>query len=292
MTIVDLLRQLGIDHRLTGHHHCTPGRVQVDCPVCSLNSGKFRAGIHLRRLSVSCWSCGGVSLVRVIRDSSRMTWSAAKSLVESLDGDYSQQVANTIVGTYTEPHGVVDLLPVHRRYIEKRKFDPDEIARVWGVRAIGNAPRRSWRLFIPCHTPDGKNASWTTRSLLDDGTRYVSADPTDERVPLKHTLYGAHLAHRSVIVVEGPTDAWRIGPGAVATYGTRYTETQVHQIARFPVRVICYDREPEEAQIQARHLAEELSALPGTTYLATLSGKDPDSSPSSEIAELRARFLS
>jgi hypothetical protein len=292
MTLVELLRQLGVEHRESGrHHHVTPGWVGLDCPNCSPGSHRFRLGIHLRTLATSCWSCGGSSLTAALRDVTRRPWGEIKALLRGLDGDVGIAEASRVVGSYAEPPGVVDLLPAHRKYLrDKRRFDPDEIARVWGVRAIGNAARRAWRLFIPVVTPDGRPASWTTRAIGDASLRYVSADPSEERVPLKHTLYGAHLAERSVIVVEGPTDAWRVGPGAVATYGVRYTEVQVALLARYPTRVVCYDREPA-AQERARALTNELAAFPGTTYNVILSGDDPDESPESEIRELRERFL-
>jgi DNA primase len=83
-----------------------------------------------------------------------------------------------------------------------------------------------------------------------------------------------------------------IGPGAVATFGVNYTQEQAAKIARYPVRVICFDSE-SQAQKQAKKLLDTLTPLPGETHNIVLeSGKDPAECDPSEIAELRAKFLS
>lgn len=291
-TICDVLDDLNIPYRKGGETpHVTHGWVGLVCPWCGSGTSKYGLGIHLKSLKLSCWKCGSHGLADALHEITGLPWPVIKSKLAGLErGDFTPSEKKKS-GTYQEPAGVGPMLPVHRKYLEKRNFDPDEIERVWGVRGIGNAAKLSWRLFLPVLGRDSKPASWTTRAVGQSELRYVSAPPTAEKVPLKRTLYGEHAAGHAVIVVEGPTDVWRIGPGAVATYGVKYTTAQVALIAAHPVRVICYDNEPEALR-QGRKLAEELRAFPGATYHAVLSGPDPDSSPPEEIAELRDRFLS
>ena len=117
----------------------------------------------------------------------------------------------------------------------------------------------------------------------------MNSPPEEEKYPLKKLLYGEDLALSSLIVVEGPLDAIRIGPGAVALCGVLFSNSQVSRIIRYPKRGICFDNEPK-AQERARKLCETLKLFPGETYLITLKSKDPGEASDSEIKELR-RFL-
>lgn len=285
MTLPELLTDLDIPFRLPGqHHHVTTGWVGIDCPTCSPNSGRFRCGVHFTG-RCSCWTCGPQSFGRVLRELTGLPWAEIKRRLAEVTGEIPEEVY--VPGKYKEPPRVGPLQPAHRKYLTSRGFDPDEIAEVWGVQGIGACHRLGWRLFIPVAVGT-RPGSWTTRAIGEAILRYVSARPDEERTPLKHTLYGADKATHTAIVVEGPIDAWRIGPGAVAIYGAQYTPCQVALLGRYCRRVICLDR---DAQGAARRLAAELSVLPGQTLIAELSGKDPDSSPQDEILELRKKFL-
>jgi hypothetical protein len=102
----------------------------------------------------------------------------------------------------------------------------------------------------------------------------------------KDLLYGEDYCRDAIVVTEGPTDAWRIGPGAVATFGLAYSRAQVLRISRYPLRVICFDSEPE-AQRQARRMRDELTAFPGETVIVRLDSKDAASAKPKEVRQLR-----
>ena len=90
--------------------------------------------------------------------------------------------------------------------------------------------------------------------------------------------------------MEGPTDCWKIGAGAVCTFGLAWTPAQLARIASYPTRVICFDNE-EEAQKQARVLCAELEPFPGRTINVCLEAKDPGSAQKEEIQCLRKEYL-
>ncbi len=289
--IRDLLTALGVDFKEHGQSPLvSPGWIGCVCPWCGAGTNKPGLGINIRTLRCTCWKCSGHHIAAVLAEITSQPWATIKRHLAELtnDGAVLTAVARAL-GKYREPAGVGPLLSVHRDYLARRRFDPDQIAAVWGVQGIGLAARLPWRLFLPV-LRKGKPVSWTTRAVGKTDLRYISADPEDETLPLKSDLYGSWLAKDSVVVVEGPTDAWRIGPGAVATYGLSCTPAQVAAIARYSCRCICFDNEPT-AQRRARKLADDLAALPGETHVAVLSGPDPDSSPEDELAELRERFL-
>jgi hypothetical protein len=202
----------------------------------------------------------------------------------------SHDVAYVPKGRLELPAGLVPLMKQHKRYLQGRGFDADDLVRLWGIQAIGLAVDLAWRIFIPAYY-QGQVVSWTTRSISDNVTsRYWSAGQDQESMPLKHLLYGEQYCQNTVIVTEGPLDAWAIGPGAVSVCGVSYTQQQVSRMVRYPTRVICFDNEPD-AQRRALKLAESLSAFNGDTYNVLLSGKDAASSPKREIELLRREFL-
>ncbi len=290
MNIQELLKDLNIPYMEHGqHHHCTEGWAQVDCPQCSPNSGRFKLGINLSLLYCSCWSCGRVSLASFLMEGKGLRYPEVTKLLGSVDREALVPRAHT--GKLKLPPDVGQLLPIHRKYLSSRGFDPDEIAALWQVGGIPLAVKYAWSLFIPVHLGD-ELVSWTTRRVLGVmGRRYFAAPSSDEAVPAKDVLYGAEHARYSVVVVEGPSDVWRVGPGAVATMGTAYTTSQLRAIAKYPRRVICYDREVN-AQKKARQLASDLSFAPGETVNVILEAPDPGDADDSEIKELRSRYLS
>ena len=283
------LRSLNIPYAEHGSSpHVTQGWLGIQCPFCGRGSRNFGLGINLRTLGCTCWKCGSHSLRSALAEAVG-DWKPVRALLPELEAGAERQRPAERGGTYKPPPGVVDMMPAHRRYLERRGFDPDLLALRHGIRGIGGGGRLGWRLFMPVCVY-GEPVTWTTRAIGEATMRYISAAPAEESRPLKHCLYGEDHVRHAVVVTEGPFDMLRIGPGAVALFGVSYTPVQVARLARYPVRVIAFDNEPA-AQRRANQLADLLAPWPGQTHIARLSGADPDSAPAAEIAELRARFL-
>lgn len=201
--------------------------------------------------------------------------------------DRKPWIRTTRKGKLIVPQGVEPMGKLHRRYLaDKRKLDPDEIEAVWGVQGIANAPRLPWRLFIPI-VHRRHILSWTTRAIVDSITpKYLSATPNEEVVPGKELIYGIDKAIHACAIVEGPGDVWNIGPGAVATLGTSYTQAQLVLLSRFAFRLIIFDNS-RPAQRRARELADQLAVFDGETVIGRLDAPDPGSAGKREIAEIR-----
>lgn len=287
MNIRDILRAHNIRYWEAGqHHHVRPGWIGVDCVYCSRNSGRVRLGFSLSRGTVSCWACGPHSTAGTLQE---LTGLSLAKCIELLGDVHKEAIPERTAGTLKVPAGVGKLLPAHLKYIESRRFDPDYLRKVWGVKGIGLAARLAWRLFIPI-IDHGAMVSWTTRAITDNVTlRYISAKPDEEKVPAKSVLYGADYAGHSVVVHEGPTDVWRTGPGAVATLGTSFSRAQVLALSRIPRRLIVFDA-GDAAQRRAKQLLDSLSAFDGRSYIAVLDAVDPCSASEREVSFLR-KFL-
>ena len=234
-------------------------------------------------IDVICQIKGG-SLSADIVQKLNKSFSRDKMLVEKARGKYLGPVAVQHIGI---PPGVgpTPWLLHCREYLEGRGFDPDQLGAIWeiGVLAAG--------IYIPIHY-HGVVVTHTLRQLRMPGTvRYVSCPADREAVSAKDLLYGEDLCRGAIVIVEGPTDAWAIGPGAVATMGLSFSRAQVLKMSKHPLRVVCFDAE-EQAQKKARELVALLSAFPGETVKVQLeTGKDPGECDKSEILEIRRRFL-
>ncbi len=289
MTLLEVLDHYGVSYRRAGENrHVTDGWIGIDCPLCSPDSGKFKLGIHLTSYACSCWTCGGqwflYTLAQATRESVEHLESILSPSISSIEPRAARRHSVAIPGS------LGPLLAIHRRYLQSRGFDPDELIRLWGLRGIGLSSNLAWRLWIPVHYQD-QIVSWTTRAISDEvETRYVNARKEEEVIPIKECLYGEDHTRHACVVVEGPADAWRIGAGAVATLGIVVTRSQVAKLSRFAVRVVCFDSEPQ-AQHRAKSLCAQLEAFPGETYRICLDAADPGSASQKEINSIRKEFL-
>ena len=267
------------------HHHVSLGWISVDCLYCSPNWKKYRLGFELNTGRSNCWSCGRKNSVSALASVCGVSKSVARTAIV----DTAVHIDEKPLGSLIPLKGVGELQQPHRIYLKKRGFNPDVISKLWGIRGIGLALRCQWRIYIPIFDKFGREISWTTRAIGNSKQRYISAKSSEEAIPHKEILYGADLARNTIIIVEGPLDSWAVGAGAVATFGTSITSSQLIEISKYPLRVICLDR---EAQKQANKLAKDLSVFPGITHNVVLeTGADPADASTEEIQELRRRFL-
>lgn len=295
MTVEEVLDELRIPIAPEGHHHVSHYCYGIDCPWCSPNSSSFRLGIAKSGGFASCWVCGPHRLWNTLCEASGRPMSEVAALCRSLEGFRPGNPLLKPKKALAIPEGLGKLLSPHKKYLNGRHLDPDILQSLWGIQGFAVHSRFPWRLFIPIRIGD-ETVSWTTRAIVDHGLRFITAKPTEERISSRELLYGAELARSSVVVVEGPTDAWSLGPGGVATLGVGYSDTQVGLIATYPVRAICFDME-REAQKRAKKLIRLLQPFDGETYGIQLEhGKDVNSCLRSkqgrkEVSAIRSRFL-
>lgn len=289
MNFKEVLKQLKIPFVAEGHEHCRPGWVQLDCPGCGMYQ-HWRLGYNLSHHYMTCWLCGHKDVANVLCVLSGQSYGTVKALLGGIERERIKDNTDLRRGKLKVPGCLMPSLHyAHRKYLKGRGFDCESLVKLWDIKAFGPHGRFKWRIYIPIYH-HGQIVSWTTRAIVDDGVRYISARPEEEILNHRTILYGADYCYNTAIIVEGPTDVWTIGPGTVASLGTGFTRAQVVQMAEYPNRVVCFDNE-EAAQKRARQLCDQLEAFPGETYNVKLSGKDANSSPKEEVHELRRKFL-
>jgi hypothetical protein len=154
------------------------------------------------------------------------------------------------------PKNMTDLEARHRHYLHSRNFNDIEIETKWGIKATGKISDLPWRIIIPI-TFNNKIVSWQSRDITNLAElKYKSCAKNKEIIHHKNILYGADNAGNKTIIVEGVFDAWRLGYGAVATFGSKVISNQILLLAeRFSDVFWLFD--PEK---KAQENAEENSA--------------------------------
>jgi DNA primase len=100
--------------------------------------------------------------------------------------------------------------------------------------SVGPIGSYSHRILAPIYF-NGQVVSYQCRATKrDQKPPYLACAKRDELIEHKCIVYGFDEAVRlnRCIVVEGITDAWRLGHGAVATFGKSFTPSQVLLIAK------------------------------------------------------------
>lgn len=285
MNLTDFLERYSIPYRKYGeHHHCRENWINCDCPYCGRGTERWHMGINLTYHYVNCWRCGHHRLADSLAEAARISVGQVLKELEGLKSERRSEQKHT--GTYKSPKGMTGtLLTAHQKYLRRRGFDWEELQKLWRIEGTGPFGRLAWRIFIPVIF-QGEPVSWMTRAIGKVERRYISARPSEESIPRKNLLYGWDYVRHSVVVCEGPTDVWKIGPGAVATMSTQFTPSQVEMLSKIPKRIICFDNEVP-AQKRAKALRDQLSGFPGETINVRLDSNDPGSASPGEIAELR-----
>lgn len=283
MEFSQLLDTYGVPHRTEGHHHCRPGWVQMDCPFCA-EQNKYHLGYNLTYGYVNCWKCGSHSVQSTLAMLTHLPYGKVKELLRGVKTTRKPEKLR-ITGRYTPPEGVGPLQPAHKRYLEGRGFDVATIQTLWKVKGLGMHGQLAWRLFIPIEY-HGETVSWSTRTIGTKGSRYISATPKQETLQHKTLLYGEDYVRDSIIICEGPLDVWRIGPGAVATFGTSFGMEQIHRMGKYRKRFICLDNN-KDAQRRAQRLLDTLTIYDGETVNVVLDSSDPGEATIIEVQRIR-----
>lgn len=156
----------------------------------------------------------------------------------------------------------------HAEYLLARGFsNPATTAEIWGLWSTKQSTNGwSWRIVLPFYrTSRGEILAAQGRSISPScATRYTTTEDEDSIIPAKHLLYGEWLlkSRRHIVVCEGPIDAMKLGPGAIALCGKAWTREQLSRLSRYEKRSICFDFD-EDSYYSATRLAETLHALDG-----------------------------
>ncbi len=307
MNFLALCRDYNIDSTGPEHHHVSQGWIGIHCPFCA-GRQNFHMGFNISKELFNCWRCGPHSLRETLE---RLTGEAFGTLWRIYGGGKTAPSARKIKPRKEEkelvlPSGfTVPLQTHHRRYLERRRFDPDELIEEWSIcstsptamlRDKDMQSKFSNRIFIPMYWND-KLATFQARTLKPRASnksgmgmipKYKACPAEMEGRSIRRILYRHPKTVSDYgICVEGATDVWRMGLHAFALLGTGFSEGQVALIAeRYSKVVLLFDPE-EHAQARALKMQLALRAFGVKTNIHSL----PDNRDPAELSRQEVSML-
>lgn len=283
MKVLEFLKDFNIPYSLT-HHHRSIGWVMLqNCPFCGSNN--FHLGVNLEHGGVNCWICGKHTQLNLVKNLPNcVEHHPYKILKEYFSKDqfadlvFTKRIKVKTIAPCKFPAGTEEIQQRHKDYLLNRNFDPNLIVKNWNIKGTGIIGDYRFRIIVPI-TYQNIMVSYTARDITNKAAiRYKTCRRTEETKPHKHCLYGLEkVKNNRVVVVEGVTDVWRLGFGAVATLGITWTIEQAVQLLKMKTVFILYDSQPK-AQEQADKLAYLLAPNIKNTEILELQlseGKDP-----------------
>lgn len=259
----EYVRDNGIETAPHGHKHGRDGWIQVPCPFCTGNPG-WHLGFNESTGFFNCWRCGWHPNIQVVKFFSGVGYEKAKEILDQYETGIVPTKATTrhISSPLSLPLSSKPLKAQHKRYLRGRGFDPTLVSKTWELLATGPVGDYKHRIIAPIYF-NSFLVSFQGRDFTDRaGLRYKACPQKDEVIPHQKVLYGIDYAiHHKVILVEGITDAWRLGKGAVACFGIDMTREQfLLLMERFTEVYIMFDDDPQ-AIIKAKQIGNDLSML-------------------------------
>jgi len=288
----------GVETVEEGDKHCTPGWVQTHCPSCE-QYNNLHLGWSLEDSYFRCWACGPMPFMDILQGITGFQRQEIGELLpyykreRKMPYNSSAELGVQHPSLVQLPSGTGHLGAPAKRYLRRRGYKPSTLAQQWGLKSTIGVGDYRCRIIAPIHHR-GKLVSYQGRDYSDQARlRYKACRMEDEVRHHKHCLYGLDQAKGSkVIVVEGITDVWRLGPGAVATFGIIFTQEQVSLLKQFDGVFVLFDREPQ-AQKQAERMAHYMAALGKEVEVVQLEDcADPADLPAKEAKALVKELLS
>jgi hypothetical protein len=301
-----LLSCLGIQTAYLGHKHYRPGWINVECPWCSGNPG-FHLGWNLEDEYFYCWRCGWKPLLPTIRKlAENRSWKEIRALIEEAEGfSILKKTPPTDPipkkSSLKLPSGAGPLNPAHRDYLSRRGLDSDEIEKEWKVMGTGpvsflEGVDYKHRILAPVFW-ENQMVSFQARDITNQSPTKYKACPKHLEILHHKNIFYLHpdaLTYRSVIVVEGIFDSWKMGKRSIALFGISYKLSQVKWLTKlFDQMIVIFDQDTE-AQAQAHRLVSEIRMTGKKAHAITLppGTKDPGSLPLDEARKWAKELLS
>jgi hypothetical protein len=280
----DFCLQYSIDFNPDVHNRW----LNIACPFCTDRG--YHLGINIDHGYTTCFKCGWHWLPKTISAVLNVGLGEAQRIIrEYSSGDTLEEYTTERPDRLRLPPGIIPLSEVHYGYLKSRGFKPST-ARTWRLMATGIHGQYSHRIIAPIYL-DHELVSYQGRDISGRSSlRYKACAKQDEVCLHQHTLYGIDsVKSSSVIILEGITDVWRIGPGSVSCFGIEWTTQQARMIAtRFKRFAILFDSE-EQAGEKAYELYQYLTSRGLSGEILTLPSdiEDPAELTDAQVINLR-----
>ena len=282
--VISYLESAGIDY-VTQGKNVSAGWVGTPCPACHDSSNHL--GINLESGSFNCFRCGEsgnrIKLIQLLENCNKSA--AIKIARKFSNSDFIYKREERVPATSIEfpAHISKKFTSDFLQYLTNRRFDADFLIRKYDLYCGGYFGEFRYRIVVPVYYR-GDILTFVGRDITNTAELRYKAYPIEKSIaPVKAALYNIDTAKDRCVVVEGIFDAWRIGDGAVASFGTIVTDEQIRMLARFKKVFILFDY---DAIKPAKKLAASLQYLT-KTEIVVLDQGDPADMNDFEVHEIR-----
>ena len=283
--VLSYLQSRNISYRHSGDN-VSSGWVGISCLYCIDHSNHL--GINLKTKAFSCFKCAetgsAVKLVQTIEGISSIK-EVLKIIREFTGGEYVPKEKHYQSKVKYPPGTTKTLSERHLDFLEKRGFAPTVVLEQYDLHATGPIGDFKHRIIIPVYMKD-RIMSFVGRDITGRAEiKYRNSSDEYSIKDVKSCLYNIDsVLGNSAVIVEGIFDAWRIGDGAVATFGTKYTHEQLRLLRGLKRAFILYDA---DAIPLAYKLAHDLSSIVPQVEVLELDEGDPDNLSAEDVRSLR-----
>lgn len=285
----------------TAGNNVRHGWVNIRCIFCDDHSNHL--GVNPDG-GYACWRCRAHgSILKLIVNIERCSYEEARNIAKEYGRDFSagvvvaptspsDNVCLTRKGEVLPSNFTYKLPKPHLRYLRDRGYNPKNIIRKYRVGFIPGKWRN--RLIIPMYM-NSQIVAFSGRDIT--GVNEPKYKLGNYRIDRNSIVYNIDsIPNRKAAIVEGYTDVWRIGDGAIATMGTNFSDQQLLLISqRVDEAFVLFDQQAEEV---AAEMADQLSAVLRRVHQITIERTDddsdeevdPDTLPPELIEEIRDKI--
>jgi len=286
-----------IEVHYEGEKNVTRGWVNIQCPFLGCSDPSWHLGINLDSLLIHCYVCGVKgSIERVVQEIDNCSFSKAQQTIrEYSDNEVSISKGKPLFRSVKEVDECI--LPEevektfhrrHYRYLRDRNFDPDYLIKKYNLMSVYNVGRYKFRIIIPYYH-NSRLVCFNTRDITGKAKlRYQFCDSENSVIEVKHTFYNIDTVKDRCIIVEGPTDVWRMGDGCIAVSGKQFTREQLLMLREKEIKkiLILYDADDNEEKA-GEQLANNLTGIISWVELIELENGDPGELSLEEVRKIR-----
>ena len=277
MNIETLYQDFSIIYYTEGKNVAT-GWINVQCPFCDDHSNHL--GFNPETNSFRCWRCGYHPVTETISKILNVDLNTARNIQKNYKGETYVIAPDPEIKLnrypFHFPSDTTPLIKTHKRYLEKRNFDPDKLEKVWNLKstsAFSNLDKISYahRIIIPINW-NRETVSFQGRDITGKSDlKYKACPEIREKIKHKHVLGGKQESWSDTgIVCEGWFDVFRLGEKSCCTFGIEYTQQQVILLAKTFKRIgVAFDYEIQ-AQNKAKQLIAELKFRGRDAFLISI----------------------
>lgn len=292
--IKEFMYKYGVDYKEHGKN-IGVGWIGVrECPFCGGDGYHF----GIKQGGFSCWKCGVKgNATKFVKQVLNVSWAEAIAITGSLQTDeeeFERVVGNKVI----LPSNMIDVNEKGLEYLESRGFGQETVEKYQLKQCIAFSKvvvddmksDFAWRIFIPIYMRK-QLVSYTARDYTGQREpRYKHPFLEACIIPASSTIYNMDTVKDRCIVLEGPTDVWRMGDECVSLQGIEYTKRQVRYLVEMNLEkvVIMFDTGKED---KAEDLAGELCPFIPVVRVAKMEFGDPGELSPMEAVKIKCKLL-